>query len=63
VRAAHGREPSGERQLIAAAEILLAQVDRDPPGRGCGERDLRAGDRIRREPAVGDQVDNGEAHL
>jgi len=62
-RAADRRERPGEGKLLAAAEILLAQVDREPPGRGPGERGLGASDQIRRQPAVGDQVDNGQGHL
>jgi hypothetical protein len=50
---------------VAATEVLLAEVDRDTPGRGPDplERGLDPGDELRSERAVGDQVDNGESHL
>jgi hypothetical protein len=55
-------ERERETQQLATAEILLAQLDEHPTGRQLGERTDRVRGKIRLEPAVRDQVDNGNAH-
>jgi hypothetical protein len=62
VRAADRGEGARELEQRAPAEVLLAQVDRARPGRETRERGLGARREVRREPAVGDQVDNGDPH-
>jgi hypothetical protein len=61
-RPADRSERPREREEIAPAEVLLSQVHRDAPGRDPGERRVGADREIGRDPAIGDQVDNGERH-
>jgi hypothetical protein len=62
VRSAHGSERSREGEERAPGEVLLAQVDRRSPGWDAGERGCDTDRQIRCDPAVRDEVDNGDGH-
>jgi hypothetical protein len=61
--AADRRERSRQREELPPAEVLLAQLQRDEPRRQAGEGCAGARGEVRRDPPVGDQVDNRETLL
>jgi hypothetical protein len=62
-RAADRGERARQDEERGAAEVLLAQVNRDRPRLDAHERRGDPDGEIGREAAVRDEVDNGDAHL